>query len=129
MKHTHSNKFWIPLLAAAFLLCTALALLPLRFKGSRTLARIAVEGEIVREIDLSAVTSEFTFDIQTPHGSNTVSVRPGGIRVSAADCPDGVCVKQGWLEGGYVPVVCLPHRLVISLEAGGGDDALDAIAG
>lgn len=124
-----SNRFWIIVLAAAFAACAGAALLVQRMPGRRTLARIAVNGQVVREIDLSAVTDETSFVIETEAGANTVSLRPGGIRVSEADCPDHVCVKQGWLEGGAVPIVCLPHRLVISLVSGGDEGALDAVSG
>ncbi|MBO4298464.1 MAG: NusG domain II-containing protein [Clostridia bacterium] len=124
-----SNRFWVVILAAAFALCAGAALLVWRAPGERTLARITVDGEVVREIDLSAVTGEASFVIETDRGSNTVAVRPGGIRVAEADCPDHVCVKQGWLEGGAVPIVCLPHRLVITLVSGGDDGALDAVSG
>ncbi len=129
MKRTFSNRFWAALLAAAFLLCAGAALLLWRTPGARTVARITVDGRVVREIDLTAVTAEASFTVQTPGGVNTVTVRPGGICVSEADCPDHVCVKQGWLEGGAVPIVCLPHRLVISLVSGGDGDAPDAVSG
>ena len=59
----------------------------------------------------------------------TCNFRPGGIRVSFADCPDQICVDQGWLSGGRIPIVCLPHRLVIELVEGGDDEAFDAVSG
>ena len=130
MKQKYSNRFWIALLAAAFALCALAAWWVMRpAAGGRALAQIRVDGEIVREIDLSAVAEGFSFDIETPYGVNTVEVRPGGIRVSGADCPDRVCVQKGWLEGGLTPIVCLPHRLVISLAEGGEGAAFDAVAG
>ena len=51
----------------------------------------------------------------------------GRIRVESADCPDQVCVDQGWISDGTVPVVCLPNRLVIQIEGGG--DGLDSATG
>ena len=124
-----TNRVWAALLAAAFALCAAAALLIWRAPGTRTVARISVDGQIVREIDLTAVTGEMSFTVEALGGTNTVTVRPGGICVSEADCPDQVCVRQGWLEGGAVPIVCLPHRLVISLVSGGSGDAVDAVSG
>ena len=124
-----SNRFWVVTLATAFALCALAALMIWRMPGERPVAQISVDGEVVRTVDLSAVTGEQTFVIETRAGNNTIAVRPSGICVIDADCPDGVCVKQGWLEGGAVPIVCLPHRLVITLTSGGGDDALDAASG
>ena len=106
-----SNRFWIVALTAFFLLCALAALVIWRMPGERTVAQISVDGEVVRTIDLSAVTGEQTFVIETRAGNNTIAARPG------------------WLEGGAVPIVCLPHRLVISLTSGGSEDALDAVSG
>jgi hypothetical protein len=129
MKKPLPTRFWIIALAAVFALCAGLALLLARVGGERVVARVTVDGELLREIDLSAVAREDSFTIETSRGVNVVSVRPGAICVSCADCPDQVCVRQGWLAGGRVPIVCLPHRLVISLAEGGDEEAFDAVSG
>ena len=91
-------------------------------------ATITVDGKPVREIDLTEVTGPETFDVPGANGgSNTVLVEPGRIRVSAADCPDHICVDQGFISDGTVPIVCLPHKLMISISGGGED--LDGAAG
>jgi len=130
MKRPLFNRLPLIALTAVLLaLCAGAALLMRRDAAPRSIARIAVDGETWREIDLSAVADETSFDIETPGGWNTVTVRRGAICVSAADCPDQICVRQGWLEGGLVPIVCLPHRLVISLVSGGEEEAFDAVSG
>ena len=58
-------------------------------------------------------------------GYNIVEVEPGRIRVSEADCPDQVCVRQGWIATSAAPVVCLPHGLVIEIT--GGESEVDAV--
>ena len=42
--------------------------------------------------------------------------------MTEADCPDHICVYMGKLttEGG-MPIICMPHRLIIEIE----DDGLD----
>ena len=57
----------------------------------------------------------------TVYGHNTVHVEPGAISVTEADCPDGICVRQGKLTTAGVPIVCMPHRLVIEIYG----DAID----
>ena len=59
--------------------------------------------------------------------TNMVLVEPGRIRVERADCPDQICVHQGYISDGSQPIVCLPNRLIIQIQGGG--DALDAAAG
>ena len=33
----------------------------------------------------------------------------------SADCPDKLCVKQGFIDRPVLPIACLPNRLVIRL--------------
>ncbi len=90
-------------------------------------ARILRDGVLLEEIDLDQVDEPRSLVLEDGSGSNTVQVERGRIRISAADCPDQVCVKQGWISGGAVPIICLPHRLTIEIVDGGGD--LDGAAG
>ena len=90
-------------------------------------ARILRDGALLVEIDLDRVAEPYSFTLEDGSGANTVQVERGRIRISAADCPDQVCVKQGWISGGAVPIICLPHRLTIEIVDGGGD--LDGAAG
>ena len=90
-------------------------------------ARILRDGVLLEEIDLDRVAEPYSFTLEDGSGANTVQVERGRIRISAADCPDQVCVKQGWISGGAVPSICLPHRLTIEIVDGGGD--LDGAAG
>ena len=90
-------------------------------------ARILRDGALLEEIDLDRVAEPYSFTLEDGSGANTVQLERGRIRISAADCPDQVCVKQGWISGGAVPIICLPHRLTIEIVDGGGD--LDGAAG
>ena len=84
--------------------------------GSRV--KITSGGRVLYTLDLSR-ESDRTFDIKCESGVNTVEIKDGKIRVKSADCPDKTCVKSGWLKSSAMPVVCLPHRLVIELEDDG----------
>ena len=86
-----------------------------------TVAVISVNGEVMERIDLSKVRESYDLQFDTPWGRNPVHVAPGAISVSEADCPDQICVKMGELTGGGIPIVCMPHRLVIEIEGGDFD--------
>lgn len=122
-----STKFWVILLAAVFCAAAAGSYFVLR-GGSGTTARIYSGGELIETVELSLVTEDYSFTVTGPNGGkNTVSVEPGRICVSEADCPDHVCVHQGWIENGVVPVVCLPNGLVIEISGDGG--GIDGVSG
>ncbi len=118
MRITGQTKIWICVLLALALLSTLGLVLARRYSSPAVTARITVDGELYREIDLRAVTIPYEFSVETEHGSNTVRVEHGRIAVISADCPDKICVQRGWAEDSLLPIVCLPHRLVIQLEDG-----------
>ena len=85
------------------------------------------DGELIERINLSAVFEPYSFDVEYESGVNVIAVENGRIRVSAADCQDGSCVRQGWISAGAIPIICLPHRLVIELVRSEAPE-LDAVA-
>ena len=116
------TRTWILIFAAVLLACAA-AMLLLRGAHTGTVAEIVQDGQVLRRIDLSQVTEPYSFTVDRDGGSNVVTVEPGRICVSDADCPDRVCVSFGWLSKGSVPILCMPHKLMIRMVQSGGADA------
>ena len=91
-------------------------------------AEIYQNGELVETIRLDQVTEAYTILVEGEDGAeNLVEAAPGRIRMKSADCPDQVCVHQGWISDSTVPIVCLPHQVII--EVTGGYSYADAAAG
>ena len=119
------TRTWIIILAAMAAVLALLSFFSLTAKKEGKTVQILQDGVVIEEIDLSAVTSERSFTVEwTGGGSNLITVQPGRIRVTEADCPDRVCVDQGWLSDQAAPIVCMPHRLMIRIKDSGGPDAV-----
>ena len=116
-----NTKKLILLISAATAVCLAVYFLILSLAPSGDTAVIYLDGEEYGRIDLAKVKEEYTFTISTAYGSNTVLVEHGAISVTSADCPDLICVHQGRLTQAGVPIICMPHRLVIMIEGGDMD--------
>ncbi len=87
-------------------------------------AVVTVDGQLAATLPLNA---DVTLPIGEGQGfSNVLEVSGGRVRVAEADCPDRLCVRQGWISYDGESIVCLPHKLVVSVRA--GEAALDAIA-
>ena len=114
------TKIWIAVLLSVVLL-GLLGFFALSRLGGGTIAVITVDGQEYQRIDLSRVTESYDIEIYTKYGYNTVHVAPGRISVTEADCPYGICVAQGAIDRGGVPIVCMPHRLVVKIEGSGID--------
>ena len=59
-------------------------------------------------------------------GYNLLLIENGQASVTDADCPDQLCVRQRSISRNGESIICLPHRLVIRIQAGEESD-LDAI--
>ena len=95
---------------------SAAAALWLRRPSDSTWVTITQTGKVLYTLNLATFDDEQTqtIRIESPDGGyNIVEIGEGNtIRISEADCPDKTCVKTGVLSDS-VPIVCLPHRLVI----------------
>ena len=125
MKRFHAGR-WIALCAVILLLAGAACLWLWNAPGG-DLVEIERNGEMLYRFRLSDIQDAQTIEISRPDGSNTIVIENGEIRVSAADCPDQTCVKMGALRSRALPIVCLPHELVIRFAEETGD-GLDALA-
>ena len=114
------------LLIAALLIAALLAWGVLRLtraKGGE--AVVTVDGAVVAVLPLS---EDAALTVGEGQGfRNVVEVSRGRVRVTDADCPDRLCVRQGWIGYSGESIVCLPHKLTATVR-GGADGGLDAVA-
>ncbi len=119
---THRND--AILIAVLLLLGGALALFLRATRQRGGCASVQVDGEVLMELPLGE-------DAQVVLGSgghtNTLVIENGTARVAAADCPDQICVRQGAVRYEGESIVCLPHKLVVTVAGGAAND-VDAAA-
>lgn len=110
----------LPVIIVAVILAAALCFSVIFISTSKSRTQkigdkveIVSDGKTLYTLDLGK-EKDRTFKIKySGGGSNTVEIKDGKIRISEADCPDKVCVKHSWLESKDLPIVCLPHKLII----------------
>lgn len=106
--------FWIVLFAVLAAACAGYYLL--RGGGEAVVAAVYVDGEKYDTFDLSAAVIPHEVRVETEYGYNILRVSHGAIEVAEADCSEQVCVHQGAITDSLIPIVCLPHHLVIQIE-------------
>lgn len=77
-------------------------------------------GELFAEYPLSETVE---VKVPAPEGSqkgdyNIVVIKDGCASVTEASCSNQVCVKHGSISRAGESIVCLPNRLVVSVEGG-----------
>lgn len=110
------TRTWIIIIVLLLAASIAGSLLAAGKTTEGTTANIYLDGECIESIDLSSVEEGYSFDVEGPIGTNRVAVEHGRICVESADCPDQICVHQGWISNSAAPIVCLPNKLVIRVE-------------
>lgn len=121
MQNPRRIRLTAALTGAFLLILCAFSLLYIlipRHASCACIADIYQDGRLLTSIALDQVQAPYTFTVTgADGGENQVEVRPGSIGILSADCPDKLCVRQGFLDAPGIPVVCLPHRLVILLRS------------
>lgn len=74
---------------------------------------VSVNGNKVAEYPLNKDLKE---DISTEYGKNILVIKNGEAYISSADCPDKICVGHRAISKTGQSIVCLPHKLVVSVE-------------
>lgn len=82
-----------------------------------TKAVVQVNGSVYKEIPLSEHHGTDTFTIQTADGYNTVVVKDQKIGIIEADCPDKICIQEGFIRNPGETTVCLPHKVMIEIRS------------
>ncbi len=101
------------LLALAAFLALGLFL----FRGEGDTVTVTVDGKVFATYSLHDDTS---VDIRTGENgeqSNLLLIKDGKARVETATCPDGICAAHRPISKEGESIVCLPHRVVITVSA------------
>jgi len=117
-----SNKFWIIALGTVVIVSAIAAVLIWRVPVSH--ASIYFENSLVEVVDLSNTEPQRVL-VKRGNSANIVEVEYGRVRMYNANCHDQTCVRQGWVSGGLMPIVCLPNRVVIVFDT--VDNDIDAV--
>lgn len=117
------NLMWAAVFAAVIAACMIFIFLTGGKSGENS-AEIYEDGKLVKTIADLDPEKEYSFEIKTKNGTNTVSVGGGSIWVSSADCSNQTCVHAGKISLAGQTVICAPHKLVIRVV---GETSADAM--
>lgn len=123
-----TNRFWLLLIGVIlFLSLAALLILP-HFQREGDLVYIYLNGSRTPAYQLPLDEDRTLRIPKEGDHYNLVVIEGGAVRIAEASCPDQTCVRHSPISTTGVSIVCLPHRLVVEVHAGGGQpDELDAV--
>ncbi|NBA63091.1 NusG domain II-containing protein [Enterococcus mundtii] len=85
-------------------------------------AVVKIDGKEVERFDLDEISSKMVTYHPSDTQYNIVEIQEGKIRVKEDNSPDQIAVRTGWISEPGQTSICLPHRLVITIEQEGQSD-------
>ena len=125
MSRLKSHRNDVLLAAALLLLGGALALFLWLTRQTGGIVSVQMDGQVILELPLDEDTQII---LGEGEHTNTLVIRGGKAQVVEASCPDKICVGQGAVQYAGESIVCLPHRLVVTVQ-GGATGGLDGFTG
>lgn len=88
------------------------------------------------QIEIDGKTAEtLPLDIDTTHeiitdngGKNTLVIKDGYAKIISANCPDGICKNHMKINRSGESIICLPHKVVVTVVSENEQDEVDAVA-
>lgn len=95
--------------------------------GSGDYVRIEVNGSVTETLPLD---TDATREIATVDGgTNTLVIEDGYAKMTEANCPDGLCTNHQKISRAGESIICLPHKVVVTIVSDTeSDDEIDAVA-
>ena len=66
-----------------------------------------------------SATSNGVYTVAGELGETSFEIKDGRVRIINSPCPNKTCISQGW----HNPLVCLPNKVMITVEGEGGAEA------
>ena len=113
---------------AAILVIVAMVAAALFFlRGEGSTVQVEVDGTVIGTYPLSV---DREVEIKTGENGeelNLLVIKDGKATVTAATCPDGICAAHRPISREGESIICLPHKVVITVIGGSGEEP-DVIA-
>lgn len=94
------------------------------FRGGGDTVTVTVDGAPYGTYPLSVDTA---VEITTDRGYNCLVIQGGVAYMDAADCPDGICAAHRPISRMGESIVCLPHKVVVTVVTADNGDAPDIV--
>ncbi|MDE5818109.1 MAG: NusG domain II-containing protein [Lachnospiraceae bacterium] len=95
------------------------------FQGDAAYVEFSQDGRMIRRVRLSDMEGQDIRIDAAEGGYNLIHVENGSVFVREADCENGDCIRQGTIRHMGESIICLPHKLAITIvgdtDGTGGD--------
>jgi len=128
-KAFHMIKTWDIIITIVLVLISFIPVTVFSYQQSKVEAQsesieyvavISSKNQELERITLTGHKGTETFNFpEIECNPNVVEVKDEKIRIQSSTCPEQICIKTGYISEPGPAVVCLPHMVIITIEAVG----------
>ncbi|MDE5605337.1 MAG: NusG domain II-containing protein [Eubacterium sp.] len=114
------------LIAVVAVIVGALVFFLYGFDREGAYVQIEIDGNITETLSLN---EDAIREIATENGGkNVLVIKDGEAEMREANCPDGICTHHRKIHRNGDSIICLPHKVVVSVVNERNADDIDAVA-
>ena len=87
--------------------------------GVYVMGKLEYQLSLNEDTTLTLHKGEYNNEMHTfPHllGDLTIEIKDEKVRILENECPNKICVNQGWVSIANIPITCAPNNVVIVIE-------------
>lgn len=88
--------------------------------GSSGKVIVQVDGNQVAKFHINMDKQPRNYDFKFGENTGTIQMQEGRVRMLPMDldiCPGKVCSDTGWIQKSYQMIVCLPNKIMVTIES------------
>lgn len=92
---------------------------------------ITVDNKVIEKISLNNESESNLYDFNFDSDIGSIETRNGRVRMlemSKEICPKSICSETGWIDNSYRSIVCLPNKIVVTIELDSQENEVDMVA-
>ena len=91
-------------------------------RGEGSAVRVEVDGTVIGTYPLSVDREVEIITGENGEELNLLVIKDGKATISTATCPDGICAAHKPISRAGESIICLPHKVVVTVIGGEGDE-------
>lgn len=113
-KNTKKIKNDIIFILALLLVLAIIGCCILLFRKEGDTVKVTIDGQLFGTYSLE---QDRIVEIKTENGYNILVIENGTARIEEASCPDGICSSHRPIRFSGSSIICLPNKVVVSIES------------